>query len=107
MRRTYLLDGRQVTVDWGHRQHSAVYHIQVASRPAAGSVERTAPGRFMAVDTLRRPLGTFSELREALERVVRQERHEGAAPGRLAPLLGHRKESRLHDQGAGRGGVHG
>jgi hypothetical protein len=43
----------------------------MAGEPLAGSVEKTALGRFLASDDHRRSLGTFVGLREAVEQVVR------------------------------------
>ncbi len=69
----YLIDGQQVTVTWVYRQHPPVYTICVAGTPTAGSVEKTALGRYRAVDGQGRPLGTFHGLQEAVEWVVREE----------------------------------
>ena len=74
MHRTYRLDGQHVTVTWIHRQHPPVYMIRVAGVPVAGSVERTALGRFRAIDAQGRPLGTFTGLRAAVESVAREAR---------------------------------
>jgi hypothetical protein len=71
MSRTYLVDGQQVMVRWISRQHPSVYTILVAGTPLVGSVEKTAVGKFLALDDERRPLGTFLGLREAVELVVR------------------------------------
>ena len=71
MSRIYLIDGQQVTVSWISRHHPAVYTIFVAGTRAAGSVEKTAFGRYVALDDQRRPLGTFLRLADAVERVVR------------------------------------
>lgn len=73
MFRTYLIDVLHVTVSWVHRQHPPIYTIHVAGTPTAGSVEKTAAGKFLAIDARSRPLGTFVGLRMAVERVVREE----------------------------------
>lgn len=70
MLRSYVIDGQQVTVTRVQR-HPTVYTIRVAGTPAAGAVERTPLGRYLAVDEQRRPLGTFPGLRPAVERMVR------------------------------------
>jgi hypothetical protein len=72
MLRAYPIDGQPVIVSWVHRQHLPIYIIRVAGVPAGGSVEKTALGRYLAVDAQGRPLGTFAGLREAVERVVRE-----------------------------------
>jgi hypothetical protein len=69
--RSYLIEGQPVTVTWVHRQHPPVYTIRIAGTLAAGSVEKTALGRYLAVDDQRRPLGTFLRLADAVEHVVR------------------------------------
>jgi hypothetical protein len=71
---TWRIDGQEVRVNWVHRHHPPVSTIRVAGVPAAGSVERTALGRYLAADAQRRPLGTCVGLREAVESVVREER---------------------------------
>ena len=77
MIRTYRIDGREVTVTWVHRQHPPVYTILIEGTPAPGSIQRTALGRFHAVDAQGRLLGTFAGLREAVERVIREEERRG------------------------------
>ena len=74
MRRTYLVEGQQVTVTWASHHHPPVYTVLVAGTPTAGSVEKSASGRFLAFDGQRRLLGTFQGLRGAVECVVREER---------------------------------
>ena len=73
MSRIYLIDGRQVIVSWKSRHHPAVYTITVAGTPTAGSVEKTAGGKFHARDDRGRSLGTFQGLRAAVEQVVRED----------------------------------
>jgi hypothetical protein len=45
----------------------------VAGTPTAGSVKKTALGRYRTVDGQRRLLGTYQGLQEAVERMVRAE----------------------------------
>ena len=73
MIKTYHIDGQPVTVTWIYRQHPPVYTICVAGTPTAGSVEKTALGRYRTVDGQRRLLGTYQGLQEAVERMVRAE----------------------------------
>ena len=76
MTRSYLIDGHHVTVSWVHRfqrQCHSVYTIHIDGKPAAGSVEKTVNGSFLALDSQRQPVGTFSGLRAAVEHVVRGE----------------------------------
>ena len=73
MFRSYLIDGQPVTVTTVYRHHPRVYTICVAGTPLLGAVERTALGRYLAVDGQRRPLGTYPALQEAVERLVRAE----------------------------------
>jgi hypothetical protein len=73
MSRIYRIDGQEVIVSWISRQHPAVYTITVAGTPTAGSVEKTAGGKFHAIDARGRSLGTFLGLRAAVEQVVREE----------------------------------
>ncbi len=71
--RTYIIDGKRVTVRWVQRQLPTRYTILVEGTPTAGSVEKTRAGAFLATDAQGRPLGTFQGLREAVEHVVRAE----------------------------------
>jgi hypothetical protein len=73
MIRSYLVEGQQVTVTWGHRQHPPVYTILIAGEPTPGSVEKTPIGKFRAIDRHGRSLGTFLGLRAAVQHVVRAE----------------------------------
>ena len=73
MGKTYRIDGQPVIVTWIYRHHPTVYTICVAGTPTAGTVEKTALGRYRAVDRHRRPLGTCQGLQEAVARVVRAE----------------------------------
>ena len=77
MIKTYLVDGQVVTVTAVYRQRPPVYTIRVAGRPTAGTVERTALGRYRAVDSQLRLLGTYLGLQEAVERMVRAEPPRG------------------------------
>ena len=77
MLRTYRIDGQQVTVTWVQRHHPLVYTIQVAGVPVAGSIERTALGRYRTVDGQGRSVGTVLGLRAAVARVVREEQPAG------------------------------
>ena len=73
MLRTYLIDGKQVTVNWIPRQHPPVYTIVVAGVSTTGSVEKTPAGKFLSLDGQHRLLGTFQGLRAAVESVIREE----------------------------------
>jgi hypothetical protein len=66
-----------VTVTGIYQQHPRVYTICVAGRPTTGAVEKTALGRYLAVDSHHRRLGTYQGLQEAVERVVREEAPRG------------------------------
>ena len=78
MSKIYLIDGQQVTVTWIPQQRPLVYTIRVAGTPAAGSVEKTAAGKFLVIDgqvidgQRRRP-EAFLGLRAAVEHVVHRE----------------------------------
>ena len=77
MIKTYRVDGLPVIVTAVYRQRPPVYTIRVAGTPTAGSVERTALGRYRAVDSQRRLLGTYLGLQEAVEHMVRAEPQRG------------------------------
>jgi len=74
MAKTFLIDRQPVTVTAGYGQHPRVYTICVAGRPTAGTVEKTALGRYRSVDGHHRLLGTYLGLQEAVAHVVRSER---------------------------------
>ncbi len=73
MAKTYVIDGKLVTVTWTARQQPLIFTIHMAGTPVAGLVEKTALGTFLARDRHRRPLGTFAGLHRAVEQVVRAE----------------------------------
>ncbi len=73
MAKTYVIDGKPVTVTWSVGEGPLVFTIHVAGTPIGGSVEKTVLGAFLARDRHRRPLGTFAGLYRAVEQVVRAE----------------------------------
>ena len=82
MLRTYLINGQEVTVNWVPRDHPPVYTILVEGAPIAGSVEKSAGGRFLAFDDQHRLLGSFQALYGAVVCVVREEHRSSGTTGR-------------------------